>query len=181
MRILLTVVPAALVVAAGVALVIAFLGDGDLSPSPSASASGHETSSPPATPSDAPLPSPTQAVTPDPAPADPDPAPSDEVPPAPTPVGQGTVTVVNWGADGEYVYASGIVTGDVGDGGTCTLAATSASGQTLTGRRDAQSTPAAINCGVIQIPAPPGEWTLVLTYQSEIASVSSEPTVVTQP
>jgi hypothetical protein len=91
------------------------------------------------------------------------------------------VTVVSWGADGVNLYASGIVTGDVGNNGTCTLTATSSSGAIITGRRDAQSTPAAVNCGVIQVPAPPGDWTLVLAYRSDTATAFSAATEVTQP
>jgi len=173
-RIFLIVAAAALVVAATLALVARSLGNAEPSSSQATPIEGGDTSSPTAARSEAPAPSPTQDLAPSPAP-------TDQVQPEPSPSGPGTVTVVNWSADGEYVYASGIVTGDVGDAGSCTLTATSSSGQTLTGRRDAQSTPAAVNCGVIQIAAPSGDWTLVLTYQSEVASVSSEPTMVTQP
>lgn len=179
-RIVLIVVAAALVVAAAVALMALYLGNADSPASPSASTEPSKTSSPAVTPSDSPTPpdSPTPSSTQEPAPS---PLATDEVQPEPTPAGPGTVTIVNSGADGDFVYATGIVTGDVRGDGTCTLTATSSNGQTLIGRRDAQSTPAAVNCGVIQIQAPSGEWTLVLAYESENSRVTSEPTVVTQP
>ena len=77
--------------------------------------------------------------------------------------------------------ASGLVTGDAGDGGVCTLTATSADGQVMTAQIEAQPTPAAMNCGLIEVPAPAGDWTLVLSYRSDAGSASSAPTKVTQP
>jgi hypothetical protein len=51
----------------------------------------------------------------------------------------------------------------------------------LSAEIDAQDTPAAVNCGVIELSAPAGEWTLVLSYRSETASTSSAPIEVDQP
>jgi hypothetical protein len=64
--------------------------------------------------------------------------------------------------------------------GVCTLTATSST-QTLTGTVDASTTPTAVNCGVIHIPAAAGEWSLVLRYESTTASGESEPTNVNRP
>ncbi|MDY0830349.1 hypothetical protein SK224_14540 [Microbacterium sp. BG28] len=85
------------------------------------------------------------------------------------------------GSDGSRVYASGLVTGDGGSGGVCTLTATAADGKVLTGTIDAEPTPAAVNCGLIEIVAPQGAWTLVLSYSSADAKASSGPVTVTQP
>jgi hypothetical protein len=91
------------------------------------------------------------------------------------------VTIVNWNGDGRVLSASGLVTGARDAGGRCTLTATSSTGQVLTGDVDAQSTPAAINCGLIDIPAPTGVWQLVLSYRDGETILSSEPVSVEQP
>lgn len=137
-----------------------------------------------ASPTDAPLPSASESRTPDEsAPPTASPAATDVVAPEPTPDGSGTtaVTIVNWGAEGGTVHASGLVTGDTAQGGTCTLTATSASGQKLDSSIPAQSTPSAINCGVIEIPVPAGTWSLVLGYRSSGADARSEPVEVSVP
>lgn len=92
-----------------------------------------------------------------------------------------TVIIVNSGADGANVSASGLVTGEAGDKGVCILTATAADGNVLEARMDAQPTPAAMNCGLIEVPAPAGEWTLVLSYWSDSAAASSDPVKVEQP
>ncbi|WP_243226990.1 hypothetical protein [Microbacterium sp. CIAB417] len=91
------------------------------------------------------------------------------------------MTIVSSGADGASIYASGLVTGDGGVDGVCTLTATATDGRVLTGAIDAQATPAAVNCGLIEISAPAGSWTLVLSYRSAATQVSSDPVTVTQP
>lgn len=113
----------------------------------------------------------------------PSPEATDIVPPAPTPpaADAASVTIVNSGADGKTVSASGLVTGAKTTDGVCTLTATSRSGQTLTGTVQAMSTPAAVNCGLIDIEAPAGDWELVLSYRDGDATVSSAPVTVTQP
>lgn len=133
-------------------------------PTPTAAAS----SSPSASPSSSPVPSPevTDDVQPEPV--------------APT-AGPVSVTIVNVGADGQKISASGLVTGSIEDGGVCTLTATAVTGRILTGSVDAVSTPAAVNCGIIDIAASPGEWSVVLTYRSGATSAVSEPVTVTQP
>ena len=175
-RISLIVVAAVLVAAVAVALIVFFAAGSTPTASPHSSSSAGAQGTPSASPSAPASLAPSASTDPEP-----DPAPTDEVQPEPTPAGPATVTIVSWGADGQSVYASGIVTGDTGDDGTCTLTATSPSGQTLTARRAAAATPAAVNCGVIQISAPAGDWALVLSYQSETASAVSTPTEVTQP
>ncbi|MDO8384336.1 MAG: hypothetical protein Q7T17_15345 [Microbacterium sp.] len=166
-RIFLLVVLGVVALAAVVALVVFFLGMTRASsptPTPTPTSSG---------PIESPTPS---AAAPSPLRTD------DVVPdPEPTPVGPATVTIVNWGSDGRVVYASGLVTGDAGVGGVCTLTATSADGQVLSAELDAQATPAAVNCGVIEVAAPAGEWMLVLGYRSDTGSASSAPTEVDQP
>ncbi|MEV8241319.1 hypothetical protein AB0O90_13840 [Microbacterium testaceum] len=91
------------------------------------------------------------------------------------------VTIVNYGADGRNISASGLVSGLIEEGGVCTLTATSATGAIMTGSVDAVATPAAVNCGIIDIPAPAGEWKLVLAYRSSGTSAASEPVTVSQP
>jgi hypothetical protein len=101
--------------------------------------------------------------------------------PVATEAGPASVTIVNVGADGQNISASGLVTGIVESGGVCTLTATSVTGRVLTGSVDAVSTPAAVNCGIIDIPAPAGEWSVVLEYRSTATSAVSEPVTVSQP
>lgn len=126
------------------------------------------------------IPSSPGVVTP---PATLSPLPTDAVEPDPQPTahaGQATVTIVSSGADGQSVFASGLATGETGREGVCTLTATSGTGEILTAQLDAQSTPAAMNCGLIEVPATAGDWTLVLSYRSETTSASSAPTNVQQ-
>ncbi|WP_251857409.1 hypothetical protein [Herbiconiux sp. L3-i23] len=92
-----------------------------------------------------------------------------------------TVTIVNWGADGRTLSASGLVTGTDDADGVCTLTALAATGESLTGTVAPIATPEAVNCGVIDITAPAGEWTLVLAYESPRASGKSAPLEVVQP
>lgn len=89
------------------------------------------------------------------------------------------MTIVSSGADGQSIYASGLVTGGVAPGGTCTLTATAAD-TVLRAQTEAQSTPAAINCGLIEIAAPAGAWTLMLTYETGSTRFDSEPATVRQ-
>jgi len=89
------------------------------------------------------------------------------------------VTIVSSGADGRSVYASGLVTGAVAPGGVCTLTATAADA-VLRAQTEAQSTPAAINCGLIEVAVPTGEWTLTLTYETGSTRLDSEPATVRQ-
>jgi len=170
LRVLLIAVPAAIVVV-GAAMFI-----GMTAGAPHSSASPGPSSGASEAPSLAPQPSaaPTSEV-------EPTPDETDLVQPEPTPGGPAAVTIVSWGADGKNLFASGIVTGSVGDGGRCTLTATSVVGETLSAGRQAESTPAAANCGVIQIPAPSGEWSLVLNYRAADVDASSEPMEVVQP
>lgn len=119
----------------------------------------------------------------EPAPTDsPIPIPTDPALPDPSPTAQGDtkVTIVNSGADGRVISASGLVTGATGSDGVCTLTATS-EGLTLSGQIDAQSTPAAVNCGLIEITAPTGRWTMTLTYRVGTSATVSEPVTVDQP
>lgn len=113
----------------------------------------------------------------------PSPNPTDEVIPEPAPSAEGptVVTMVSSGADRQGVYASGLVTGTVASGGVCVLVATSADGQVLTGERDPRDTPAALNCGLIELAAGGGEWTLVLSYRSDSGTSASDPVKVVQP
>lgn len=104
--------------------------------------------------------------------------------PSPTPdasLAAVTVTIASSGADGQDVFASGIVTGASSDEGTCVLEATSAGGESLTAERDAHATPGALNCGVLRIAAGPGDWNLVLSFRSATSAGSSAPTSVHQP
>lgn len=119
---------------------------------------------------------PTDAATSTPLPTD---APLPD--PVPSAAGTTSVTIVNWNSDGRVLSASGLVTGARDTGGRCTLTATSSTGQILTGEVEAQSTPAAINCGLIDIPAPTGAWQLVLSYRDGETVLSSEPVSVDQP
>jgi hypothetical protein len=89
--------------------------------------------------------------------------------------------MVSSGADRQSVYASGLVTGTAASGGVCVLVATSSDGQVLTGERDPEATPAAVNCGLIELAAGGGEWTLVLSYRSDAGSTESDPVKVVQP
>ncbi|WZH37213.1 MAG: hypothetical protein PIR02_00810 [Microbacterium enclense] len=134
------------------------------------------------TPTAEPTPTASASVSPTPAPT-PTPTATDEVQPEPvaTEAGPASVTIVNVGADGQNISASGLVTGIVESGGVCTLTATSVTGRVLTGSVDAVSTPAAVNCGIIDIPAPAGEWSVVLEYRSTATSAVSEPVTVSQP
>jgi hypothetical protein len=118
----------------------------------------------------------------DSAPAAPSPAVTDSViPDAPqTPEGSPQLSIVSSGADGINVYASGIVTGRAGTAGTCRLIARSSSGETAGGEVEAQPTPSAMNCGLIEIPVPAGDWTLTLTYTATDAGSSSASVEVTQ-
>ena len=168
-RIVLLVALGVIVVAAAVA-VIAFFFRMPGAPSSATTATPTETSANPSA-------SPTSS------PVAPSPLPTDEVvpDPQPTPEGPAAVTIVNWGSDGRIIHASGLVTGGAGAGGVCTLTAISAAGETLSAEVDAQATPAAVNCGVIEIAAPAGEWTLVLGYRSDTGSASSAPIEVDQP
>lgn len=163
----------------GLALFVVLAGGGGLaacaplradSPSSSPTASTVAPSGAPAvssTPSStAPTPAATDVVVPD--------APS-------TPSGQATVTIVNFGADGQSLWASGLVTGAAGTDGTCTLTATASDGRVVSGTIAASATPAAVNCGSISVRATSGEWTLVLSYASSTAAASSAPTTVSQP
>lgn len=98
-----------------------------------------------------------------------------------TPEVEVTVTIVSSGADGADVFASGLVTGEVGADGTCTLTATSETGRVLTAQAEAHATPAAVNCGLIKIAAEPGDWTLVLSFASPTSGGSSSSVLVHQP
>jgi hypothetical protein len=118
-------------------------------------------------PSASPSPLPTDAVVPEPQ-------------PSPTAVGPATVTIVNYGSDAQGVHASGLVTGDAGAEGTCILTATSPSGESLSVELEATPTPAAMNCGLIDVPVTAGEWTLVLSYRSESGIAESAPRKVTK-
>lgn len=125
----------------------------------------------------------TPAGTPTQGPAQsPSPLPTDDVVPEPSPTAAGppTVTIVNYGADDHGVHASGLVTGDAGAAGTCVLTATSPSGESLSAELEATPTPAAMNCGLIDIAVPAGQWTLVLSYISESGRADSEATKVTR-
>ncbi|KSU54052.1 hypothetical protein AS029_08040 [Microbacterium enclense] len=125
-----------------------------------------------------PTPAPTQSDVPEVAPTPTgEPIPN----PVPTVTGSASVTIVNWHGDGRILSASGLVTGAQQTDGRCTLTATSSSGQVLTGEVEAQSTPAAINCGLIDIPAPTGSWQLVLSYRDGDDLLSSAPVTVEQP
>jgi hypothetical protein len=121
---------------------------------------------------DAPSPSPTLVPTPDV---------TTSVQSEPIPEGTAVATIVTWGADDAGVHASGIVTGETGTSGVCTLTATSSAGESVTGQVVAHDTPAAVNCGVIQVPVPAGIWTLTLSFRSDIAVASSEPVEVVRP
>jgi len=134
------------------------------------------TSTPTAEPTSTASASPSPSVTPSPEA-------TDEVQPEPvaTSSGPASVTIVNYGADGQNISASGLVSGPIEEGGVCTLTATSATGAILTGSIDAVATPAAVNCGIIDIAAPAGEWKLVLEYRSAGTSAASEPVTVSQP
>lgn len=167
------VIPSVLVLVGAVVLLGFARGTTDHVPSSETTAGG---SSPSPT-----APVPSVGATPSASDHVPSPDVTDSVQPEPTPVGPATVTIVNWGADGRSVFASGIVTGETGDRGTCTLTASSSTGQTLSGQRAAEMTPAAANCGVIQIAAPAGDWTLVLDFRSDSAAGSSTPETVVQP
>lgn len=125
----------------------------------------------PTTSATAAVPTPTSSATP----AAPSPTAS------PTPGTTATVTIVSSGADGDDVFASGLVTGDAGEEGTCTLTATSATGRVLTAQVEAHATPAAVNCGLIKISADPGDWTLVLSFESPTSASSSVSVLVHQP
>lgn len=89
------------------------------------------------------------------------------------------MTIVSSGADGRSVYASGLVTGAAVPGGTCVMTA-SAAGSVLRAQTVARSTPAAVNCGLIEVAAPAGDWTLTLSYESGSTRYVSEPTTVRQ-
>lgn len=110
------------------------------------------------------------------------PEPTDDLPePTPSSAQDASVTIVSTDVDGRTISASGLVTGAAEVDGTCTLTATSASGQVLTGSITAMSTPAAVNCGLIDIQAPAGLWTLVLSYGTGGEAIASDPVTVTQP
>ncbi len=138
----------------------------------SAGSPGSTTTAPvPPTSATVAVPTPTSSATP----ATPSPIAS------PTPGATATVTIVSSGADGEDVFASGLVTGDAGEEGTCSLTATSATGRVLTAQTEAHATPAAVNCGLIKIAAEPGDWTLVLSFTSPTSAGSSASVLVHQP
>lgn len=108
---------------------------------------------------------------------------TDDVVPDPRPsaeTGTVRVTIVSSGADGRAVYASGLVSGAAGSGGTCILVATAPDGSERSAQIVAQPTPSAVNCGLVEIEAPAGKWTLVLTYTADGVQQSSEPVTVEQ-
>lgn len=126
----------------------------------------------------------TASETPTPTPSDPVSTPIASASPTslPTPTGTPiTVTIANSGADGTNIFASGLVTGEAGDGGVCALTATAEDGRMVTGRSNAHQTPEALNCGIIRLAADPGDWSLVLSFESSTSSGSSAPVVVHQP
>lgn len=161
----------AIVVLAGALLIVRALEPIDVVSTPAATESGSPVQSSHT----------TQPSTPVILPPDPGPDVTSSVQPEPVRGGPPAVTVVNSGADDEGVYASGLVTGATGEGGVCTLTATSTTGETLTARIEALATPAAVNCGVLHIPVPSGTWKLVLDFRSDSAQASSDAVEVVRP
>lgn len=88
-----------------------------------------------------------------------------------------TVTLVNYGVSPDGIYGSGLVTGVVESGGTCTLTARNGS-TTASQSMAATSSPSATNCGRITVPVTAGDWTVVLSYSSSTSEGASDPVPV---
>ncbi|KJL35601.1 hypothetical protein RR49_02360 [Microbacterium ginsengisoli] len=87
------------------------------------------------------------------------------------------MVLATYGADGETIYASGIVPGLSEDSGTCTLTASGASGP-VSASAPAHAAGGSVNCGRITVPVSVGTWSITLRYTSPDASGESAPTEV---
>jgi hypothetical protein len=82
-----------------------------------------------------------------------------------------------WDGAAAAVTAGGYVSPLIEDGGTCTLALTR-HGSSVSATSDAAADASTTSCGELQVPGDelePGEWSAVLSYESDTATGTSEP------
>jgi hypothetical protein len=87
------------------------------------------------------------------------------------------LSYVVWDEAAGAVVAGGYVSPVVEDGGTCTLALTR-DGESASATADAAADASTTSCGELRVAddeLEPGEWSAVLSYESDTASGTSEP------
>ena len=95
-------------------------------------------------------------------------------------LGDAGLVLVTYGAEEGNVFASGIVPDLVEASAKCTLTAKSGD-DVRQASIDAAPATSSMNCGMIRISVPSGEWTLELAYTSEGYSGKSGPVRVVAP